>query len=537
MGLRVAGPHPGPHARDARHARQGHRALPPSPAGCNQEKRIRRDAPDGARRQQGGHAHRATRHRRHRADRPHGRVLEGIGRQAPQAESMGSLKLDGLKAVRFSFADQHGVLRGKTLAVSQVEAALERGVTVTSTLLLKDTAHRTVFAAFTPGGGVGMPQMQGAADVLMIPDPSTFRVLPWAPDTGWFLCELQFQDGSAVPYCTRQLLRKAIKTLGYEFIAGLEVEFHVFKILDPNLKPSDAGQPGTPPEVELLSTGYQYLTEQRYDLIDPVVQILRKDLAELGLPLRSFEVEFGPSQFEFTLAPLAGLAAADAMMLFRSAVKQIARRHGYHATFMCRPKLPNVMSSGWHLHQSLNAGGRNAFVSETEDLSTLGKQYLAGLLAHARGAAALSTPTINGYKRYRPYSLAPDRVVWGKENRGALLRVIGGPGNPATRIEDRIGEPAANPYLYFASQIYSGLDGLATRPGLPPSADTPYEAKAPLLPHTLAEAIAALRLDKALREGIGEAFVEYYCKIKEAEIARFNLEVSEWEHREYFDLF
>src|SRR5213079_252481 len=114
------------------------------------------------------------------------------------------------KAVRFSFADQHGVLRGKTLAVSQVETALDRGVTVTSTLLLKDTAHKTVFAAFTPGGGVGMPEMQGAADVLMIPDPSTFRVLPWAPDTGWFLCDLRFQDGSAVPYCTRQLLRKAI---------------------------------------------------------------------------------------------------------------------------------------------------------------------------------------------------------------------------------------------------------------------------------------------------------------------------------------
>src|SRR3989442_5085208 len=292
-----------------------------------------------------------------------------------------------------------------------------------------------------------------------------------------------------------------------------------------------------PPDGELLNTGYQFLTEQRYDQIDPVVQLLRDGLAQLELPLRSFEVEFGPSQFEFTLAPLAGIAAADAMVLLRSAVKQIARRHGYHATFMCRPKLPNVMSSGWHLHQSLAKGGRNAFTAERDDLSETGKQYLAGLLAHARGACVFSTPTINGYKRYRPYSLAPDRIIWGKENRGALLRVIGSPGNPATRIENRIGEPAANPYLYFASQIYSGLDGMATRPGLPPSADTPYEVKAALLPHTLAEAIAALRLDKALREGIGEAFVDYYCKIKEAEIARFNLEVSEWEHREYFDLF
>jgi glutamine synthetase len=443
----------------------------------------------------------------------------------------------GLRAVRFSFADQHGVLRGKTLAAAEAKNALERGVTVTSTLLLKDTSHRTVFPAFTPGGGVGMPELQGAADVLMIPDASTFRVLPWAADTGWVLCDLRLQDGRPVPYDSRAVLRKVLGKLAYEFVAGLEVEFHVFKISDEKLTPADAGQPGTPPEVELLTSGYQYLTEQRYDLLDPVVQILQSGLSGLELPLRSFEVEFGPSQLEFTLAPLPGLQAADAMVLLRSAVKQIARRHGYHATFMCRPKLPNVMSSGWHLHQSLSRGGRNAFTSEKEDLSDIGKHYLAGLLAHARACCALATPTINGYKRYRPYSLAPDRVVWGKENRGALLRVVGSPGNPGTRIENRIGEPAANPYLYFASQVCAGGDGLARRLPLPPSADTPYEARAEPLPHTLSEALAALRGDAALREGLGDTFVDYYCRIKEAEIARFNLEVSDWEHREYFDLF
>ncbi len=440
----------------------------------------------------------------------------------------------GLQAVRFSFADQHGVLRGKTLAAAEVKGALERGVTVTSTLLLKDTAHRTVYAAFTPGGGVGIPEMQGAADVLMIPDPSTFRVLPWAPETGWLLCDLQFQDGRPVPFDTRALLKQALARLGatgHEFMAGLEVEFHDLRITDPHLKPSDAGQPGEPPEVELLTTGYQYLTENRYDQIDPVVEFLRKDLAALGLPLRSFEVEFGPSQFEFTLGVLPGLAAADAMVLMRSAIKQSARRRGYHATFMCRPKLPNVMSSGWHLHQSLAKGGRNAFASDNEDLSEVGKQWLAGLLEHARGAAALSTPTLNGYKRFRPYSLAPDRVVWGRENRGALLRVIQG------RIENRAGEPAANPYLYFASQIHSGLDGMARKLAPPPAADTPYEAQAALLPRTLAEALDCLKKDAVLAEGLGAAFIEYFCRIKEAEIARFNLEVSDWEQREYFDLF
>jgi glutamine synthetase len=440
----------------------------------------------------------------------------------------------GLQAVRFSFADQHGVLRGKTLAAAEVKGALERGVTVTSTLLLKDTSHRTVYAAFTPGAGIGIPEMQGAADVLMMPDPSTFRVLPWAPETGWLLCDLAFQDGRPVPFDTRALLKKALGALsatGHEFMAGLEVEFHVFRITDPHLRPADAGQPGEPPEVELLTTGYQYLTEQRYDQIDPVVEFLRKDLAALGLPLRSFEVEFGPSQFEFTLGVLPGLAAADAMMLMRSAIKQSARRRGYHATFMCRPRLPNVMSSGWHLHQSLARGGKNAFAAETDDLSETGRQWLAGLLAHARGAAALSTPTLNGYKRYRPYSLAPDRVVWGKENRGALLRVLAG------RIENRAGEPAANPYLYFASQIYSGLDGMRRRLAPPPSADTPYEARADLLPRTLAEALECLGQDPVLCDGLGRDFVDYYCRIKQAEIARFNLEVSDWEQREYFDLF
>jgi glutamine synthetase len=445
----------------------------------------------------------------------------------------------GIKAVRFSFADQHGVLRGKTLSASAAEAAMDRGVTVTSTLLLKDTSHRTVFPAFTPGGGLGMSEMQGAADILMIPDETTFKVLPWAPDTGWFLCDLKFPDGREVPFSTRSILKRSLERLersGYEFVAGLEVEFHVFRIRDPHLQPADAGQPGNPPDVELLTPGYQLLTEHKYDQLDAVVQVLRDGLGALDLPLRSFEIEFGPSQVEFTLAPRTGLAAADAMILLRSAVKQIARRHGYHATFMCRPKLPNVMSSGWHLHQSLTRNGLNAFTSDKEDLSETGKQYLAGLLAHARAMCAFATPTVNGYKRYRPYSLAPDRIVWGKENRGAMLRVVGGPRDPDTRIENRIGEPAANPYLYFASQIYCGLDGIERRVQLVRPADTPYEAKVDMLPRTLEEALYYLKGDKALRDGMG-TFIDYYCRIKEAEIARFNLEVSDWEHREYFDLF
>jgi len=174
------------------------------------------------------------------------------------------------------------------------------------------------------------------------------------------------------------------------------------------------------------------------------------------------------------------------MVLFRSAVKQIARRHGYHATFMCRPKLPNVFASGWHLHQSITArgSGENAFMAKDggELLSEFGRCYLAGLLQHARASAVFSTPTINGYKRYRSYSLAPDRAIWGRDNRGVMIRVLGGPEDPATRLENRIGEPAANPYLYMASQVLAGLDGIDRKLTPPLSADTPYETKAPLLP-------------------------------------------------------
>jgi glutamine synthetase len=257
--------------------------------------------------------------------------------------------------------------------------------------------------------------------------------------------------------------------------------------------------------------------------------------------LRSVEVEFGPSQCEFTFAPRKGLEPADNMVLFRSAVKQIARRHGYHATFMCRPKLPNLFASGWHLHQSIvsRASGENLFMPKEagQPLSEFGRFYLAGLLDHARAATVFTTPTINGYKRYRSYSLAPDRAIWGRDNRGVMIRVLGATNDPATRLENRIGEPAANPYLYMASQILSGLDGIDHKldPGL--SADTPYETSADPLPKSLREAVFALKDDPFFRQGFGEKFINYYVFIKNAEIERFQAEVSDWEQREYFEMF
>jgi glutamine synthetase len=449
-----------------------------------------------------------------------------------------------LEVIRLSFPDQHGILRGKTLIASEALRALASGCTITTTMLAKDTSHRTVFPVFTAGGGFGMREMEGAADVLMVPDPTSFRVLPWASATGWMLCDLYFADGRPVPFATRNLYRSVLMSLnkrGYDFVAGLEVECHIFKLEDAHMSPEDAGQPGRPPSVSLLSHGYQYLTEQRYDQMEPVLEIVRRDIMALNLPLRSIEVEYGPSQCEFTFQPTVGLEPADNMVLFRSAVKQICHRHGYHATFMCRPKLPNVVASGWHLHQSIvsRSSGENAFMAKDhgEALSAFGRHYLGGLLQHARASTVFTTPTINGYKRYRSYSLAPDRAIWGRDNRGVMIRVLGGAGDAATRLENRIGEPAANPYLYMASQILSGLDGVDRTLDPGPSADTPYETKAALLPKSLTEAVGALKDDPFFREALGAEFVDYYVHIKNAEIERFQAEVSEWEQREYFEMF
>jgi glutamine synthetase len=460
-----------------------------------------------------------------------------------------AIKSQKLELVRFSFADQHGVLRGKTLLASEVASALRNGVTMTTTLLAKDTSHKSVFPVFTAGGGFNMPEMQGGADFVMVADPATFKVLPWANKTGWVLCDMFFGNGKPVPFSTRAICRDALGSLskaGYDFMAGLEVEFHLFRIENARLNPADATWPPQAPEVSLLTQGYQYLTESRFDMLDPAIEILRQGVAALGLPLRSVEIELGPSQVEFTFRPQIGLDAADTMILFRSAVKQIARRNGYLASFMCRPALPNLMSSGWHLHQSLieTKTKRNAFV-DPDGLSSLGHYYLGGLLKHARAAAAFTTPTINGYKRYRSYSLAPDRAIWARDNRGVMMRLLGEPGDAATHLENRVGEPAANPYLYIASQIHAGLDGIAQRLDPGPSADTPYEAAAALLPKTLGEALTALRADEAFRAGFGSGFIDYYAHIKDAELARFakdepaqdHSNATAWEQNEYLDLF
>ena len=437
-----------------------------------------------------------------------------------------------LATVRFAFSDAHGVVRGKTLIAADAIGALRTGVTCTLTMLLKDLSGRTAFPVFQRGA-------TAPAIWSWSPDPTTFRILPWSPHSGWILCDLCGTDGTPHPFSTRALMRRMLAQLDERSLAwraGLEVEFHILKLAEGIATQDHIAMPGPPPKVIPLNHGYQYLTEQRYDAIEPLMETLRSNLQELGLPLRSLEIEFGPSQVEVTLGATTGMQPADLMLLFRSATKQIFARAGYLASFMCRPQLPHVASSGWHLHHSVeDADGHNLF-AHSEGLSKLARGWLGGLLQHAAAAVAFSTPTINGYKRYMPNSMAPHHIVWAYDNRAAMVRVVGQPGDASTRLENRVGEPAANPYLYMASQIAAGLDGVATAADPGPSTDTPYSADAPTLPKSLMAAIAALRDNACFRAAFGDPFIDYFIKLKEFEIGRFLSDVTDWEQREYFEI-
>jgi glutamine synthetase len=469
------------------------------------------------------------------------------------------VKEQNLLLIRTAWEDQHGVVRSKSLLPQAFFSALENGMQISTGTFIFDTANALVYNPFVPGGSFNMPEMTGAPNLVLAPDPHTFKVLPWAERTGFILCDQYFRNGSPMPLSSRNVLRNAIAALhqrGLDYIAGLEVEWYLSKLADPMLQISHLGSPGNPaepPQVTSVEHGYQYLLESHDPAIHSLLFKLAENLVEMGLPLRSVENEWSPGQYEVTFEPLPGLVAADTMMLFRMATKQICRMQGYHASFMCRPGLQGCYSNGWHLHQSLvdRETGENAFVSAnpSEPMSDLGKYFVGGILQHANSASIFTTPTVNGYKRFKPNSLAPDRAGWGYDNRGVMIRVQGEFDDPTTHIENRVGEPAANPYLYMASQIIAGLDGIDRQldPGL--FTDEPYAAECPALPKSLIEAIEALKQDTLFRSKMGDAFVDFILKMKESEASRFLAsmngkppheyleQVTEWEHREYFALF
>jgi glutamine synthetase len=474
------------------------------------------------------------------------------------AEIVRRVETEKLRFIRLAWSDTHGYSRAKTLTVPAFLSALSDGFNIGVATTTLDSAGARVFASFTSGGGMGLAEMTGSPNLTIAPDPSTFRVLPWAPGVGWIIGDEYFNDGTPFHFSPRQLLRKALRGLserGQACVVGPEIEWYLLRIADDRLGADNIGAPGQrgrPVKTIPVEPGYHYHSESNMDLMQPVFDALGGAFESLGLGLRSIENEWGPGQVECTFAPRAALEAADNVFLFRTATRQICRRLGYLATFMCRPALKGYYSSGWHLHQSLTdaASGRNLFAPATAAtvLSPLGQAYLAGLLRYAAPATAFATPTVNGYRRFRPNSLAPDRATWAYDHRGAMIRVLGGVSDPATRLENRVGEPAANPYLYILSQIVTGSAGIDGGLPLPPPSDEPYAAERPPLPKSLAEALDALAREPLFRHALGDTFIEYFIKLKRSEVERYvrslteakaspGDEPSEWEHNEYFDFF
>ncbi|SFL63899.1 glutamine synthetase [Shimia aestuarii] len=447
-----------------------------------------------------------------------------------------------LETIRVLFPDQHGILRGKAITAAALPSILASGMAAPSTLLLKDTSSRTVFPVWSGEAATDADPMRGAGDILLVPDPATFHPLPWAPHSAWLLCDAHFKSGAEIPFASRTVLRRALDQLGAQNLSltvGLELEFHVLERLDPAPEHADTTMPGQPPRTRPLAPGYQFLTDSLYDMLEPVMDDIRRTAQAMNMPVRSTEVEMGPSQFEVTFEPSDPMTHADTMVMFRTMVKQLCARRGLHATFMTRPRLDNIAASGWHLHQSLtDTTGKNLFTPGDDGrLTPHASAWIAGLLAHAEESCLLTTPTVNGYKRYQPFQLAPDRIQWGQDNRGAMLRALMAPCDPASRIENRVPESAANPHYVMASQILSGLSGLARSLTAPAPCEQPYDPAAPALPKSLAEAIAHFETGTLYRDALGQDFVAYITRIKRAEWDRYVGALSEWEQAEYFSLF
>jgi glutamine synthetase len=462
-----------------------------------------------------------------------------------------------LRVIRVGFVDPHGLTRSKTMSAAAFRSVMRNGIDTSPGGVIFDTGLDLVFNPFEQGGGLGNSEMTGAADFLLVPDPDTFKVLPWCESTGWILGDEYLKSATPLPYSSRMLLKGALESLaerGLGMVVGLEVEWYLTRLIDNKLDATSIGgfgNPGSAPEVAPLNLGYQFMSENLCDEIETHIRDLRNAMLDHGFPLRTTEHESGPGQLEFTFAPMDALTAADAMIFFRTAAKQISARKGLHATFMCAPNIPGFDASGWHLHQSLFdlKTAENVFVSHERSalLSDTARHYAGGLLAHAPATTIFAAPTVNGYKRLSDrFSLSPDRATWSADNRGTYLRVLAEAHDPASHFENRVGEPAANPYLYIAAQLIAGMNGIdeSTEPG--EMTVDPHDPSLPRLPQSLQEAANALDQSALMRKEMGDVFVDYYLGLKRNEWRRYTeylaakgLEddqdtVTTWEQQEYF---
>mgnify|MGYP000389189479 CR=1 FL=1 len=420
---------------------------------------------------------------------------------------------EGVRFVRLWFTDILGFLKSFAISVEELPTALEEGM------------------GFDGSSIEGMARIE-ESDVIAVPDPSTFVVLPWHDDghgkVARMFCDIHEPTGeehAADPRCAlkRMLARAAAK--GYTFYVGPELEYFYFR------------SPERPEPLD--AAGYFDLTPQ--DVASGLRRETMATLERLGIKVEYSHHEVAPSQQEIDLRYSDALTMADAAMTYRFVVKEVALKHGIHATFMPKP-LFGVNGSGMHTHQSLFKGNRNAFFDPDDPyhLSATAKHYIAGLLRHSREITAVTSQWVNSYKRLVPGYEAPVYICWGQKNRSALVRVPRyKPGKEkATRAEMRSPDPACNPYLAFAVMLAAGLAGIEGRYELPPPVECDVYRLSEAerrdlgigeLPGSLFEALACAEGSTLVRDALGDHIFESFIANKRLEWDRYRTHVSQFE--------
>jgi len=425
----------------------------------------------------------------------------------------------GVRLIRLWFTDVLGNLKSFAISPMELENALEDGMT------------------FDGSSIDGFSRIQ-ESDVLAIPDPNTFEVLPWgdpkAAEARVF-CDIHHLDGTPFHGDPRQVLRRQVEVarqMGFTFFVAPDIEFFYFA-------PPERGQAPVP----LDEGGFFDLTTT--DVAGSLRKQTIRTLETMGIPVEYSFHEDAPSQHEIDLRHTDALTMADSMMTFRLVVKEVAAANGVHATFMPKP-LEGMQGSGMHTHLSLFRGDENAFydADDPHNLSPVAKQFMAGLLRHASEITAITNQTVNSYKRLVPGFEAPVHISWARNNRSGLIRVpIPKRGNPnATRIEYRSPDPACNPYLAFAVMLAAGLRGISEGYELAPEADANLfemgDAELSTLgieqlPQSLSDSLRAMEASPLVREALGEHIFEWFLRNKRNEWRSYKTHVSAFEIDRY----
>ena len=374
------------------------------------------------------------------------------------------------------------------------------------------------------------------SDMIAIPDPETFQLMPWAEGetkVARTICDIVTPDGKPYDGDGRHVLRRALermKSMGFDtFNVGPELEYFIFED-DKSTQTLDEG-------------GYFAMTT--LDAATELRQQTVRALEGMGIPIEYVHHEVGPSQHEIDMRFADALSMADHTVTYRLIVKEVAKKAGYHATFMPKP-IFGENGSGMHTHQSLFTNGRNAFFDGEDKwhLSEQGKAFIAGQLRHAREIAAVFAQWVNSYKRLVPGYEAPVYTAWSQRNRSALIRIpVYKPGHEqATRAEIRCPDPACNPYLTFACLLHAGLDGIEQGLELPEPMETNLYHLTPeqrrergitSLPETLGEAIDELAESDLARQALGPHIFDRYIELKRKEWDDYRVQLTSWELERY----